>query len=75
MAKSAEQKVYEITSELMGVPAESFTSETTLESLGVDDLDCHELLLELEEEFDKDIEGNSFLPTATLGEIIKQLEG
>jgi len=54
--------------------ADDIEDDTTLSSLGADSLDCMEIIMMLEEEFEIEIKDEQLSSDKTLGEIVQMLE-
>ena len=69
-------KVKELIAERLGIKIDRVNSGQKLEDdLGMDDLDCVELQMELEKEFDIIIPGKDFEKLITVGDVIKCISG
>jgi hypothetical protein len=72
-AAALKARIYARTAELAGVPPGLVTSETTLESAGLDSSDAVILALEAEEYLEREVDVGIFLRFATLGEAVEEL--
>ena len=66
-------KVKKILAEYKGIDEAIIQPETSMESLGIDSLDTVELVMNLEDEFDVEIEVDE--DTKTAGDLVKIIEG
>lgn len=73
--ESVEERVKEITSELLGIaPADLKNDSRFVEDLGADSLDAVELVLEFEEEFDIEIPDEEAVKLTTVQNVIDYIE-
>lgn len=69
------EKVQEILSEQLDVPAESITADTNLvDDLGADSLDVVELIMSVEDEFGISISDEDAANLPTVGKIVEYIE-
>lgn len=69
------EKVQEILSEQLDVPAESITVDTNLvDDLGADSLDVVELIMSVEDEFGISISDEDAANLPTVGKIVEYIE-
>lgn len=69
------ERVIEIILENLGVDESELTENTNLvEDLGIDSLDMVELAMQLEDEFDMDIEDEEMEKLQTLKDIVEYIE-
>ena len=66
-------KVKKILAEYKGIDEAIIQPETSMESLGIDSLDTVELVMNLEDEFDVEIEVDEGIKT--VGDLVKIIEG
>ncbi len=66
-------KVKKILAEYKGIDEAIIQPETSMESLGIDSLDTVELVMNLEDEFDVEIEVDEDIKT--VGDLVKIIEG
>ena len=66
------EKIAAILADHVDCDASTITADTTLESLGIDSLDTVEMVMELEEEFDIELEIEEKL--TTVGEMVALIE-
>lgn len=69
-----EPRVKKIVAELTNRPAESMTSTTTLESMGIDDSDRDELVMDLEDAFSLEISDDEAKALRTIGDIVELIK-
>ncbi|MBE6065615.1 acyl carrier protein [Clostridium cochlearium] len=62
-------KVLEIIGEQLGIDVQELNTETSFEELGVDSLDLFQIVIEIEEEFDIQIEDAESIKT--IGDAVK----
>lgn len=65
-------KVLEIVGEQIGIDVEELNVGTSFESLGVDSLDLFQIVIEIEEEFDIQMEDTEDIKT--IGDVVKFVE-
>lgn len=67
------EKVKTILADYKEIDVSSIELDTTMESLGIDSLDTVELVMNLEDEFDVEIEVDEDIKT--VGDLVKIIEG
>jgi acyl carrier protein len=67
-------RALDIIGEQVGVDPLSLTDETTIQNLGADSLDCVEIGLELEEEFDIELPDNGVTTDLTVGKVLGMVQ-
>ena len=67
-----EQKIKEMLSERLGIPAEEITADSKFSDLGLDSLDMAEMLMNVEAEFGVTVEADHSLQT--VGALVEKLE-
>ena len=72
--ETIEQTVIAITSKVLGTPEHEIEVESTLEDLTVDSLDCVEILMDCEKEFNLVIPDESAEACTTVKEICDMIE-
>lgn len=65
-------KILEIIGEQLGIDVQELNTETSFEELGVDSLDLFQIVIEIEEEFDIQIEDAESIKT--IGDAVKFVE-
>ncbi|KHO40437.1 acyl carrier protein [Clostridium tetani] len=65
-------KILEIIGEQLGMDVEELSTETSFEELGVDSLDLFQIVIEIEEEFDIQMEDAEVIKT--IGDAVKFVE-
>ena len=69
------EKLQQIISEVLNVDAEEITTETTfVEDLGADSLDVFQIIMEIEEEFDVEIDNEAAEKIVTVGDAVEQIK-
>lgn len=69
-------RVIEIISDQMGIPADQIAPDTDfVDDLGADSLDTVEMVMEIEEEFDISISDDIAETLATVGDVVRYVEG
>lgn len=69
------EKLQQIVSEVLNVDADDITMETTfVEDLGADSLDVFQIIMEIEEEFDIEIENEAAEKIVTVGDAVEQIK-
>lgn len=66
------EKIAAIIADHVGCDTETITADSTLESLGIDSLDTVEMVMELEDEFDIELEVDTKLNT--VGDMVALIE-
>ncbi|WP_027625467.1 acyl carrier protein [Clostridium lundense] len=66
------EKIKRIIADQLNIEEEILTSETSFEELGVDSLDLFQIVIEIEEEFDIEIEDAESIKT--VGDAVKFVE-
>ena len=74
MTKTIERKILKLIKD-MGFEHPLKLSDDVFNDVGFDSLDCVELIMIIEDEFSLDIPDNEAEELATIGEIIKYIEG
>jgi len=73
--KSIEQRVKDIIVEQLGVNTDQVTNDAKfIEDLGADSLDTVELVMALEEEFNKEIPDEEAEKLQSVGDVVKYIE-
>ena len=67
-----EQKIKEMLSERLGIPAEEITADSKFSDLGLDSLDMAEMLMNVEAEFGVTVEADPSLQT--VGALVEKPE-
>lgn len=69
------EKLKEIIADVLNVPKEDITLETTfVDDLGADSLDIFQIIMGIEEEFDIEIDNDEAEKIATVGDAIEQIK-
>lgn len=69
------EKLQEIIADVLNVPKEDITLETTfVDDLGADSLDIFQIIMGIEEEFDIEIDNDEAEKIATVGDAIEQIK-
>lgn len=74
MSQTAEQIVIHAVAESAGREPESITQADTFESLGMDELDVIEAVIEVESMADVDLDDDVFERFTTVGELVAEVE-
>lgn len=69
------EKLQEIIADVLNVPKEEITMETTfVDDLGADSLDIFQIIMGIEEEFDIEIDNDDAEKIVTVGDAIEQIK-
>jgi acyl carrier protein len=68
------EKLRSLLNEQFNISAESISTETSIEELGLDSLEIMDLIVLLEEKFGTSIDDNQFDNIACIGDLVQLLE-
>ena len=69
------EQIQNIISEVLSVPADGITEDTTfVDDLGADSLDVYQILMVVEEEFEVEIPSEDAEKIVTVGDVLEQVK-